>query len=140
MTIVQPRVQFKVSFRIQDTFWIFSRVKHLCHLPLLLLLPDPSLPTGKRLWKARTWAWTTYLFHSMNFSDRKGSCWHRKMENLFLKNFCCLLSWTGCWSPLSFFLVLSQFEFQVLSEFMFWSFVTTGFCFSFVTIWVWVLS
>ena len=39
-------VQFTVSSRIQDTFWIFSRVKHIYHIPLLLLLPDPGLPAG----------------------------------------------------------------------------------------------
>ena len=39
-------VQFTVSSRIQDTFWNLLRVKHLCHLPLLLLLPDPGHPAG----------------------------------------------------------------------------------------------
>ena len=26
--------------------WNLLRVKHLCHLPLFLLLPDPGLPAG----------------------------------------------------------------------------------------------
>ena len=60
-----------------------------------------TLLAWRLLKKARTWAWTTYSFHSLNFSDRKGSCWHRKRENMFVKNFCFfMLSWTRCWSPL----------------------------------------
>ena len=45
---VQSTVQWMESILLQDSGYLSNilRVKHLCHLPLLLLLPDPGLPAG----------------------------------------------------------------------------------------------
>ena len=51
MTTVQSTVYCDLSpvySLLQDSGYLSNllRVKHLCHLPLLLLLPDPGLPAG----------------------------------------------------------------------------------------------
>ena len=58
------------SSLLQDSGYLSNllRVKHLCHLPLILLLPDPGLPAGLE---------ATEEGQDLGLD-------HRKMKNLFV--------------------------------------------------------
>ena len=96
---VQSTVQWLESSLLQDSGYL--QTSFCSSLTLASLLA--SLLAWRIPRKARTWAWTTYLFQSINFVDRNASCWHKKRENSFVLNFCCLMSWTRRRSPLAIF-------------------------------------
>ena len=88
-TVLVPWLQYSpqssdwspVYSLLQDSgiFWIFSESNiSAIFLSFCSSLTKASLLAALLAWrllrKAMTWAGTAYLFHSMNFSDRKGSC------------------------------------------------------------------
>jgi hypothetical protein len=79
---LQSPPRFRITFESSQSKTSVIFLSFCSSLTLASLLA--SLLAWRLLRKARTWAWTAYLFHSMNFSDRKGSCWQRKKENLFV--------------------------------------------------------